>query len=470
MVDTLSTQPIDDSDLILDPDEDRVNLSDSKIYDIAALLHDDDCDTVQNALADLNTVDTAELINKISDEDRRLLVRGYIDFIAPIVFTEIGPDIRKIMLEEMDPKQVASIISEVDSDDALGLILNLDPDFQAEVIKKLSSRIRLTLEEGLSFPEESAGRLMQREFVAIPEFWTVGKTVDYIRAASDTLPSDFFDIFVITPTYHIVGELPLNKLLRSKRTMKLDDIIERDNLHTIKATTDQEEVAELFRRDNLISAAVIDDEERLIGVITVDDVVDVIDAEAKEDLLRLAGVDNDDFYQAILSTSFSRFRWLFINLLTALLASAVISFFGATIEQIVALAVLMPIVASMGGNAGTQALSVAVRALATRELSEANAMRVIWKETLVGTMNGAAFAVLIGVIAGAWFQSLTLGLVIATAMIINLIVAGFAGAGIPIALQKMGSDPAVSSAVVLTTVTDVIGFFAFLGLAAIFLV
>ena len=281
-------------------------------------------------------------------------------------------------------------------------------------------------------------------------------------------PTDFYDIFVISPTYHVEGEIPLSRILRSPRSEKLSNI-KLEDVHHIPATLDQEKVAQIFRRENLTSAPVVDDEDRLIGVITIDDVVDVIDEEAHEDFMKLAGLEHGDLYRAVLSTSGSRFRWLFVNLLTAILASAVISLFDATIAQLVALAVLMPIVASMGGNAGTQALTVAVRALATRELSNANAMRIIWKETIVGVLNGAAFAVITGLITYLWFGSAMLGIVIAAAMVLNLVVAGLCGAGIPVLLNKMGSDPAVSSTVFLTTITDVVGFFAFLGLAAMFL-
>ena len=279
---------------------------------------------------------------------------------------------------------------------------------------------------------------------------------------------DFFDVIVITPTYHVAGEIPLNRLIRSPRKEKLQNLT-LDELHIIPADMDQEDVARLFKRESLGSAPVVDDNERLIGVITIDDVINVIHEEAEEDILKLGGVDQSDLYRAILSTTRSRFSWLFVNLITAILASIVISFFDATIEQIVALAVLMPIVASMGGNAGTQALTVAVRALATKELSSTNAARVVWKETLVGALNGMAFAIIIAVTTALWFQSTGLGVVIGLAMIINLIAAGVFGASIPIILSKMGADPALASTVFLTTATDVIGFFVFLGLAASFL-
>jgi len=380
----------------------------------------------------------------------------------------MDPELQRSTLSSLPADQVAEIISAVESDDALELISNLDEDFQKEIMRKLSAKIRIAVEEGLSFPEDSAGRLMQREIVAVPDFWTAGKTVDYLRSASDELPERFFDIFVVSPAYHIMGEIPLSKLIRSKRSAKIEDLT-LDDTHVIPANMDQEEVADIFRRDNVISAPVADENGRLLGVITIDDVIDVIDEEAGEDILALAGVDQGDLYRAVWATTGTRFRWLFVNLLTAIIASIVISFFGATIEQIVALAILMPIVASMGGNAGTQALTVAVRALATKEISETNTMRVIWKEVLVGTINGSIFAIIAGGLAAMWFASPMLGIVIALAMVINLAVAGLFGAGIPIFLDRRGADPAVSSAVLLTTITDVVGFFAFLGLAALLL-
>ncbi len=447
----------------------QFGLSDDTIHEIEDALQNDYEEGITNIIADLSIADSAELLGKLSEENRQRLLKEYGAAFDPGVFSELNPELRKDTLENMPPRQVARIIMDLDSDDALDMILNLSPDFQNDIIHKLSAKTRLTLEEGLNFPEDSAGRLMQREFVAIPQFWTAGKTMDYLRAATDELPAEFFDIFVITPTYHVAGEIPLSRLVRANRSDKLETLTLGD-IHPIPAGTDQEEVAQIFRRENLTSAPVVDEEERLIGVITVDDVVDVIHEEAQEDILKLAGVDHGDLYHAVLSTTGFRFRWLFINLLTAILASLVISLFGATIEELVALAVLMPIVASMGGNAGTQALTIAVRALATKELSTVNALRVVGKETLVGTLNGAAFAAIMGVIAALWFDNTILGLVLGTAMIINLIMAGLCGAGIPILLHRMGSDPAVSSTVLLTTVTDVVGFFAFLGLAALFLI
>lgn len=444
------------------------HLSDQDIRDITGAVHAQDSDTVHQSLNDLSPTDTAELIAKVNDEERRELLAMYGEALDPVIFTEMNPELCRISLSSMPAAHVAGIISKLESDDALLLIQTLDDNFQKEIIHKLSAKTRLTLEEGLSFPEDSAGRLMQREVVAIPQFWTVGKTIDYLRAAASDLPDEFFDIFVIDPAYHIKGQIPLNRLIRASRSQKIESLTS-DEPHLIPAYMDQEQVSHLFRRDNIVSAPVVDESSRLLGVITIDDIVDVIDEEAQEDILKMAGVNQSDLYRAVLSTSGTRFRWLFINLLTAILASIVISFFDATIEQIVALAVLMPIVASMGGNAGTQALTVAVRALSTHELSGANVWRVIWKETLIGIINGVLFALITGVITALWFGNPLLGLVIAAAMLINLFVAGFFGVSIPVFLERTGSDPAVGSTVFLTTITDVVGFFVFLGLAALFL-
>jgi len=445
-------------------------LSDSDILNIEEGLEKGHEEAVETALADLNAPDCAELLEKVSEDHRQEILDRYSDAIDPEVYVELDPELCKETLEEMAAPEVAAIVTELDSDDALEIIENLDLDFQQDIIHKLPVEVRETLEEGLSFPENSAGRLMQREFIAIPQSWTVGETTDFLRNPSEKeLPEDFSDIFIVTPAYQVTGRVPLSRLIRSKNQDKLEQLA-HEGIHSIPSTMDQEEVAQLFRRENLLSAAVVDEEMRMIGVITIDDVVDVIDEEAQEDLLKLAGVNQGSIYRDVLSTSGSRFRWLFVNLLTAILASIVISQFDATIQQLVVLAVLMPIVASMGGNAGTQALTVAVRALAMREVSNINSFRVIKKEVLVGSLNGILFALITGLITIIWFENVKLGIIIAVAMIINLVVAGLFGAGIPIFLNRIGSDPAVSSTVLLTTVTDVIGFFAFLGLAAIFLI
>lgn len=447
---------------------DFLGLSDETISAICDALTNEDSETVQKLLDDLTVSDKAELIEKVTADNRRLLLFGFGDYFDADVISILQEDVRTTALESMTPDHVARILSDLDSDDALDMISTLDDEFQTEIMRKLSAKIRMVLEEGLSYPEESAGRLMQREFVAVPQFWTVGKTIDYLRAAKDSLPDDFYDIIVIDPAHHVVGEIPLNRLIRAQRSVKIDDLT-LEEVHSIPATMDQEEVATVFKNENLASAPVVDDDGRLIGIITYDDVIFVIDEEAEEDLLNLAGVKQDDLYRTIISTVSSRSRWLLINLVTAFMAASVISLFDATIEKIVALAVLMPIVAGMGGNAGTQAMTVAVRAIATNEISGANAWRVIGKETAVGLLNGMMFAVLIGIVAGIWFKDPGIGAVIAAAMNINLVVAGFFGASIPVLLDKLKIDPAVASSVFLTTMTDVIGFFAFLGLATVFL-
>ena len=440
-------------------------LQDEIVDQTALALDDNDKIRLDTILQGLTIASLADLYEHLDDDRRRHLLEITPDYFTPSFFAEIEPSLRSDTLSKLSAFQIAEIITELDSDDALDLICDLDHDFQQDIIKKLSPKNRILLEEGLNFPEESAGRLMQREFVAIPQFWTVGKTIDYLRADTD-LPENFSDIFVITPTYKVAGEIPLNKIIRASRSEKIENLTLEDS-HAIPAFMDQEDVAFIFKSEDLYSAPVIDNDDRLIGVITVDDVMDVIHEEAKEDFLKLGGVDSDDLYSAVLSTGSARFRWLFVNLLTAILASVVIGLFASTIEQIVALAVLMPIVASMGGNAGTQALTVAVRALATRQITRSNMWPLIWKEGLVGAMNGLAFALIMGVVAILWFGNIYLGFIIGAAMIINLFIAGFSGAAIPILLDRIGSDPAVSSSVFLTTVTDIVGFFAFLGLAAL---
>ena len=318
-----------------------------------------------------------------------------------------------------------------------------------------------------------SGRLMQRAIVTVPSHWNVGQCIDFVRRIAEEdegrLPSVFYDIFAIDARHHPAGSIALSKLMSARRQVPVTEIMDED-MHEIDVYTDQEDVAFLFRQRDLVSAPVVDRNGRLVGAITIDDVVDVIHEEHEEDIMRMGGVIEDDLYEAAISTTRARFSWLSVNLLTAILASVVIGFFDATIEQIVALAVLMPIVASMGGNAGTQSLTVTVRALATKELTGSNAYRVISKEVIVGCFNGVIFAVLSGLVAWVWFESVELGAVIAAAMVINMIVAGFSGAAIPIVLDRMGIDPAIASTVVLTTMTDVIGFFAFLSLAALVLI
>jgi magnesium transporter len=382
----------------------------------------------------------------------------------------VNEEVREDIIEQLGPARTAAAIAGLETDDAIDVVAELDHDDRRQVLDAIPPAERALIEEGLAYPDDSAGRLMQRELVAVPTFWTVGETIDFLRRTADEdpdrLPEDFFDIFVVDPGHRPVGALSLSRLLRNRRPVPVTEIMHPE-LKVISTDTDQEEVAFVFRQRDLASAPVVDKGGRLVGVITIDDVVDVIDEEAEDDIMRLGGVQQDDFYTDAVNTVRSRFSWLVVNLGTAILASLVIGLFDATIEQMVALAVLMPIVASMGGNAGTQSLTVAVRALATKELTAANAMRVIGKELVVGGVNGVLFAILTGVVAWLWFGDVGVAVVLGLAMIVNLVVAALAGPLIPLALERVGVDPAVASGVFLTTVTDVVGFFAFLGLAAL---
>ena len=414
-----------------------------------------------------HAADIAHLLEQLNSDERRLFIEITRHVLDPEMLTHLDETVREEVLEYLTPHEVAQAVVELDSDDAVDILEDLDEDQKRQILERIPPEERALIEEGLTFPEESAGRLMQRELVAVPSYWTVGETIDFLRAAKD-LPDDFYDLFLVDPAHKPVGSVPLSRVIRNRRNVKLADIMETD-LRTIPAEMDQEEVAYLFRQYGLVSAPVVDGAGRLVGAITVDDVVHVIDEEAEDDLMKLGGVAEDDLYHAAVDTARSRFTWLGVNLGTAFLASFVISIFEGTIEQVVALAILMPIVASMGGNAGTQTLTVAVRALAMRDLTSANARRFIGKEVIVGSFNGLLFATLVGTVAGVWFQRLEIGVVIGAAMVVNFLVAGLAGALIPLGLERLKIDPAVASGVFLTMVTDVVGFLAFLGLATVFL-
>ncbi len=444
--------------------EKAVGLSSDFVRSVVAALDERDRARVRHLIAPLHPADAADLIQRLNDEERHVLVEALHPEIDPKVLSELDETVRDAVIEQLGTDEVAAAVTELDTDDAVDLIEDLDAEVQQEVLKAIPAVERVMLETGLAYPEDSAGRLMQRELVAVPAFWSVGEVIDHLRTAED-LPDDFYDLFIVDPRHRPVGKIPLSRVLRTKRPVAVGDIMLAQFI-TVPVDMDQEEVAFLFRQRDLVSAPVVEADGRLMGVITVDDVVDVIDEEAEEDIMHLGGVTGDDLYRAVLATTRSRFSWLLVNLLTAIVASIVIFQFKDTIEKIVALAVLMPIVASMGGNAGTQTLTVSVRALATKELTPTNALRIVGKELLVGSFNGILFAILAGVVAWLWFDDMALGLVIAAAMIINLVVAGFSGTVIPIGLARTGIDPAIASTVFLTTITDVIGFLAFLGLAA----
>ena len=415
----------------------------------------------------LHPADIADLLEQISEADRHELIRLYGREFDGDVLAELDEGVREDVVETLSPEALAGAVRELESDDVVDIIEDLDEPQQEAILDALEDADRVAVEQALTYPEFSAGRLMQRETVTAPEHWTVGEAIDFLRTAED-LPEQFYHVILVNPRHEPVGYVTLGRLLSSRRDMKLKDITE-DSFRTFQVNEDEADVAYAFNQYHLISAPVVDEQGRLVGVITIDDAMNVLDEEHEEDILRLAGVGESSMSDNVLETTRRRFPWLAVNLVTAIIASLVIAQFEDTIARFVALAVLMPIVASMGGNAGTQSLTVAVRAIATRDLTGSNVWRVIRREVLVGLANGLLFAVVMGIVGVIWFGSPALGLVIAAAMVINLVIAGLAGILIPVVLEKLGIDPALASGAFVTTVTDVVGFFAFLGLAAIFL-
>lgn len=418
-------------------------------------------------LAPLHAADIADLLEHLDDEDRIALIRLWGDDLDPDVLTELSEGVRNEIVPELTESQLARLARELETDDVVYLVEDLDEPEQEKVLEALDDADRVAVEKSLTYPEYSAGRLMQRELVTAPEHWTVGDVIDYMRA-SDELPETFYDVIIVDPRMRPVGMVPLSRIMAHRRDTPLAQLMTRD-FHSFRPDQPQEDVAYAFNHYHLITAPVVDENGRLVGVITIDDAMAVLDEEAEEDILRLAGVGDEEISDSVWETVRLRFVWLSVNLATAILASIVISIFEDSLQAVVALAVLMPIVASMGGNAGTQTLTVAVRALATRDLTAANMWRVVGREILVGLFNGLAFALIMGLIGGVWFSSLELALVLGAAMVINLVAAALAGILIPIALQKAGADPAIASGTFVTTVTDVVGFFAFLGLATLVL-
>jgi magnesium transporter len=453
-----------------DGDEELFGLSDEVVRAVADAIDHQQPDEVQALTRDLHAADLADLVERLNPEKRVILIRTFSPEVLAETLSHLDGQVREELIEALPARDIAAALTELDSDDALEIIEDLDEEQQREVLAQLPMPDRLLVQQGLTYPEESAGRLMQREFVMVPQFWTVGETIDHLRESQDSedLPEEFYDIFVVDPKMKLVGSVALSRVMRARRRVRIAELMKTD-IKRIPADMDQEEVAFLFRQYGLVAAPVVDDDGRLLGMITVDDIVRIVGAEAEEDMLKLAGVQESDLFSAVLSTTRSRITWLLLNLGTALVASVVIGQFEEAITQIVALAVLMPIVSALGGNAGTQTLTVAVRALAMREISASNALRVIGKEVMVGLINGLVLAAIIGTIAFVWFGSWEIGAIIAAAMVLNMIVAGFFGALIPMGLERLGVDPAVASSVFLTALTDAVGFFAFLGLATVFL-
>ncbi|MEM5582501.1 magnesium transporter [Roseibium sp. AS2] len=445
--------------------DEEEHLNPEFIAAVEAAIQENDGDALGALAADLHEADTGDLLETLKTEDRAAFVRLLGDDFDYTALTEIDEAVRLQLLEDLPHDVIAEGLEDLDSDDAVYILEDLDEDDQAAILEELPYADRAQLQKALDYPEDSAGRRMQSEFIAVAPFWTVGQTIDYMREARD-LPDSFYEIYVVDPAFKLLGSVHLDKILRTKRKEKVTSIMQ-ESRQAVLATEDQEEVARRFERYNLVSSAVVDENDRLVGVLTVDDIVDVIQEEAEEDLRALAGVGDEEISDSVVTIARSRLAWLVVNLGTAVLASVVIALFEDTIEAMVALAVLMPIVASMGGNAGTQTMTVAVRGIATQELSARNMMRVLNREILVSALNGVVLALLIGLTAWLWFASPGLGVVIAGAIVINMLFAGLSGLLIPIALDKVGADPAIASSVFVTTVTDIVGFFAFLGIAAL---
>jgi magnesium transporter len=436
------------------------------VEQISRAIQGADTPFLRAVVAELHEADLGDLIASLEPEDRVGLVEltgTDFDFSA---LNELDDSVREEILEELEPETVAEGVRELDSDDAIELLESLDEEDKKEILEKLPPSERVALQRSLLYPENSAGRRMQTEFVAVPPDWTVGQAIDYMRDTPQ-LPDRFYEIYAVDDAQHWQGAVSLDSLLRSRRSVPLAEIVDEDR-RRVSVLADQEEVARLFGKYNLVAAPVLDTQNRLVGVITVDDVVDVIEEEAEEDLKALGGVTrHEQLSDSVWTIAKGRFNWLLVNLATAFLASSVLGLFEGQLEKMVALAVLAPIVASQGGNAATQTMTVAVRALATRELGSSNAFRVVLRESLVGLVNGLAFAIITGVAAVAWFKIPGLGIVIGLAIICNLVAGALGGILIPMVLERVRADPAVASGTFVTTITDVVGFFSFLGIATL---
>ncbi len=450
------------------PEEAPYTLDRKAVVQILYAVDTDDRDRLIALMEPLHAADIADLLEQVNAFDRMRLVRLYDREFDGEILSELDETLREEVIGILAPQVLVDAVRELDSDDVVDLLEDLGEPQKEAILGALEEPERAAVEQSLAYPEYSAGRLMQREVVMAPEHWTVGAAIDHMRG-SDSLPEQFYHIIIVDPKLHPVGNVTLGRIMSSRRDVLLKSLVE-DTFHVIPATQAEGDVAYAFNQYHLISAPVVDEDGRLVGVITIDDAMAVLDEENEEDILRLAGVDGESrLSDRVVDTTKRRFPWLAVNLLTSILASLVIAQFEAAIAQVVALAVLMPIVASMGGNAGTQSLTVAVRALATKDLTGSNLWRVVRREVLVGLVNGVAFAVIMGIVGLLWFGSPALGLVIAAAMVINLVVAGLAGITIPVVLNRFGIDPALASGAFVTTVTDVVGFFAFLGLAVVVL-
>jgi magnesium transporter len=443
-------------------DEDGALLHDF-VEAVSSAIRRHDGQRLRQLVGDLHESDLGDVLEALDTDERDQLVRLMGNDFDWVALTEVDDAIRSEILESIPNEQIAEAVRELDSDDAVEIIADLDQEDQKEVLAELPYAERIALERRLDYPEESAGRRMTTHFIAVPPFWTVGQTIDFMREDS-RLPDEFTELFVVDPSYHFLGTVPLDRLLRSKRPTKIEEIMSEAK-HSVEATDDQEDVARLFERYNLLSVAVVDETGRLVGVITVDDIVDIIEEEADEDIRRLAGVGDEEISEGVFSIVRLRSSWLLVNLVTAFLSASVISLFETTIERIAILAMLFPIVAGLGGNAGTQTLTVTVRALATQQLNPRNAWRLVGREALVGISNGIVLGCVTGVLVALIFSRPELGVVIAGGMLANQTVAALVGISVPLALDRIGVDPAVASSIFVTAMTDATGFFAFLALA-----
>ena len=449
--------------------EDAYALDATLYEDVIAAVDAGDEGRLDALFEPLHPADIADLLEQMSSGERAELLGAYSRAIDGEVLSDLDEVLREEVISLLPEGALAEAVRDLESDDVVDLLEDIeDAGQQQAILGALDDDDRAAVEAALSYPEESAGRLMQTEVVRVPEFWSVGETIDFLRSQTEDLPEQFYHVILVDPRMKPVGNVTLGRLLSTPRPVMMRDLVE-EMFRTIPADQPQADVAYAFNQYHLISAPVVDADGRLVGVITIDDAMIVLEEEAEEDILRLAGVGDSSLSDRILETTKRRFPWLFVNLITAILASAVIAQFEETIAQFVALAVLMPIVASMGGNAGTQSLTVAVRAIATRDLTGSNLMRVVLREAGAGLINGLAFALVMGLVGYFWFASAALGGVIAVAMVINLVIAGLAGVLVPVTLERLKIDPALASGAFVTTVTDIVGFFAFLGLAAVVL-
>jgi len=429
-------------------------------------IQNNDAEFITNSFKEMHPADTADIIENLNENDREKLIKLNSFKIDPEVFIELNESIQSEIIKYLSTNTIVSILKNLESDNAIKILENLDEKNKDIVLNSLPPKDRFVLQESLSYPEDTAARLMQREFTAIPSNWSVGQTIDYLRENRD-LPEEFLEIFIVDNEFKPIGTVPSSKVLRTSRDTKMQTIMLETQL-SIPVDMDQEEVGHLFENYNLNSACVVDRSNKLVGMITSDDVLTVLKEEAEEDALRLAGVGDEEITDGVIKKTKRRFNWLLLNLFTAFLATWVISLFGATIEQMVALAFLMPIVASMGGNAGMQTLAVTIRTLATNELTENNFIKTVSKELGIGILNGFIFALISALIVQLWFKDIKLSLIISISMVLNMIVAGVFGILVPVTLKKMKIDPAIASSVFVTTITDVIGFLSFLGIGAYF--